>query len=117
MLAELTGGVKIIWTKTLKGVAGAAPLKLLNVIAHEFCHLATGMISKKLTARHTKVFWEWARKCEAAFAHRGVRVTTSVSWPISYKYTWKCSNQQCGHEYERHWEKFSNAHTCCLCLK
>jgi predicted SprT family Zn-dependent metalloprotease len=150
-LAADTGGVKIIWTKTLNTTAGRAKWKretvrnkntqpdgksaisyrhhaaielaekviddedrLLNVIAHEFCHLANFMISDISTNPHGKEFKGWAAKCSRHFGDRGIRVTTKHSYIIEYKYAWECTN--CGIEYKRHSKSVDPArHQCGTC--
>ncbi|KAF4947018.1 hypothetical protein FGADI_10741 [Fusarium gaditjirri] len=136
-LAEFTGGVKLVWTKTLNTTAGRAswrcetirtarkaedgqPTKifkhhasielaekviddenrLLNVMAHEFCHLANFMISGITTNPHGREFKAWAAKCSAKFGDRGIEVTTKHSYEIDFKYIWEC--EECGAEYKRH---------------
>ncbi|KAG9501473.1 hypothetical protein J7337_007161 [Fusarium musae] len=136
-LAESTGGVKLVWTKTLNTTAGRAswrcetirttrkaedgqPIKifkhhasielaekviddenrLLNVMAHEFCHLANFMISGITTNPHGREFKAWAAKCSAKFGDRGIEVTTKHSYEIDFKYIWEC--EECGLEYKRH---------------
>ncbi|KAG5797042.1 hypothetical protein H9Q69_003933 [Fusarium xylarioides] len=136
-LAESTGGVKLVWTKTLNTTAGRAswrcetirttrkaedgqPIKifkhhasielaekviddenrLLNVMAHEFCHLANFMISGITTNPHGREFKAWAAKCSAKFGDRGIEVTTKHSYEIDFKYVWEC--EECGVEYKRH---------------
>ncbi|PKS10860.1 hypothetical protein jhhlp_002617 [Lomentospora prolificans] len=74
--------------------------RLLNVIAHEFCHLANFMISGVTNRPHGKEFKAWASKCSEAFADRGIEVTTKHSYDINFKYIWKCVS--CGIEYKRH---------------
>ena len=74
--------------------------RLLNVIAHEFCHLANFMVSGIKTNPHGKEFKAWAAKCSKHFGHRGVEVTTKHSYTIEYKYVWECTN--CGTEFKRH---------------
>ncbi|KAG6090192.1 hypothetical protein E4U30_008215 [Claviceps sp. LM220 group G6] len=75
-------------------------LKLLNVLAHEFCHLATFMISGILKKPHGKEFKTWASKCSVAFGERGIHVTTKHSYEIDFKYVWQCDS--CHLEYKRH---------------
>lgn len=137
-MAASTGGVNIIWSKTLKTTAGRAnwrreatkssqqdmndPLptityrhyasielaekviddqdRLLNVIAHEFCHLANFMVSGIKNNPHGKEFKSWAAQCSRKFGDRGIKVTTKHSYSIDYKYVWECSS--CGLEYKRH---------------
>lgn len=134
-LAMPTGGVKIVWTKTLNTTAGRANWrrktakkeategdepaeyqhfasielaekviddeeKLLNVIAHEFCHLANFMVNGITNNPHGKEFKSWATKCSRKFGDRGIKVTTKHSYDIDYKYIWQCA--ECKSEYKRH---------------
>ncbi|KAK3706865.1 hypothetical protein LTR37_012544 [Vermiconidia calcicola] len=85
--------------------------RLLNVIAHEFCHLANFMVSGVKDQPH-----EWGRKCTQAFGHRGVEVTTKHSYQIEYKYIWQCCNEDCGVEFKRHSKSVDpKRHTCGSC--
>ncbi|KAM3422075.1 hypothetical protein BST61_g2451 [Cercospora zeina] len=147
-LSASTGGVQIIWSKTLNSTAGRAnwrrettkshhssnnnePTKatitthkhfatielaskvltyspqaetqLLNVLAHEFCHLANFMISGIKDQPHGTSFKSWGRKCSQAFQDREIEVTTKHSYEIEYKYVWKCVEEEaCGMEFKRH---------------
>lgn len=74
--------------------------RLLNVIAHEFCHLANFMVSGIRNNPHGKEFKSWALKCSQQFGNRGIHVTTKHSYDIDYKYIWECVN--CGTEFKRH---------------
>lgn len=154
-IAELTaesGGVKIIWSKTLQTTAGRAnwrreavqPLKLgpdgaipkskyrhhasielaeriisdedrlLNVMAHEFCHLATFMISNVKNNPHGKEFKSWGAKCSRRFGDKGVEVTTKHSYSIEYKYIWECT--ACKVKYKRQSKSIDPArHKCGAC--
>ncbi|KAK5751097.1 hypothetical protein LTS12_018820 [Elasticomyces elasticus] len=76
--------------------------RLLNVVAHEFCHLANFMVSGIKDQPHGRQFKEWGRKCTRAFGSRGVEVTTKHSYQIEYKYVWRCSGDECGTEFKRH---------------
>ncbi|KAI4233934.1 MAG: hypothetical protein LQ349_004105 [Xanthoria aureola] len=88
--------------------------RLINVIAHEYCHLLNFMVSNVKDNPHGKEFKLWAKKCSAAFAHRGVHVTTTHVYEISYKYIWVCS--KCGVEYKRHSKSIDPArHSCGKC--
>lgn len=72
------------------------------------------MVSNVKDNPHGKEFKLWAKKCSAAFAHRGVHVTTTHVYEISYKYIWACSN--CGVEYKRHSKSIDPAkHSCGKC--
>jgi predicted SprT family Zn-dependent metalloprotease len=88
--------------------------RLLNVIAHEFCHLANFMISNIKTNPHGKEFKEWAAKVSRRFVDRGIEVTTKHSYEIDYKYVWECVN--CGLEFKRHSRSIAPArHQCGKC--
>ncbi|KAL8936868.1 MAG: hypothetical protein Q9216_004711 [Gyalolechia sp. 2 TL-2023] len=88
--------------------------RLINVIAHEYCHLLNFMISNVKDRPHGKEFKMWAKKCSAAFAHRGIDVTTKHSYEIVYKYIWACT--QCATEYKRHSKSIDPArHSCGKC--
>lgn len=88
--------------------------RLINVIAHEYCHLLNFMISNVKDHPHGKEFKVWAKKCSAAFAHRGINVTTKHTYEIAYKYIWACTH--CGTEYKRHSKSIDPArHSCGKC--
>lgn len=90
--------------------------RLLNVIAHEFCHLANFMISGIKDKPHGHQFKEWGGKCTQAFKDRGVEVTTKHSYQIEYKYIWQCSNEDCAVEFKRHSKSIDpKRHTCGTC--
>ncbi|KAL6852858.1 hypothetical protein ACO1O0_007406 [Amphichorda felina] len=135
-LAESSGGVKLVWSKTLNTTAGRANWRretiratkpdgtgvdvkykhhasielaekviddenrLLNVLAHEFCHLANFMITGITNNPHGKEFKVWAGKCSRTFGDKGVDVTTKHTYEIAFKYVWECS--ACGTEHKRH---------------
>ncbi|KAI1491747.1 SprT-like family-domain-containing protein [Biscogniauxia mediterranea] len=74
---------------------------LLNTVAHEFCHLAVFMLDGgKPKSAHGPEFKAWGRRCGAAFADRGIEVTTKHSYEIEYKYIWRCAG--CAVEVKRH---------------
>lgn len=88
--------------------------RLLNVIAHEFCHLANFMVSSIKTNPHGKEFKAWAAKCSRDFSDRGIEVTTKHSYAIDYKYVWECT--KCGVEFKRHSKSIDPArHRCGGC--
>jgi predicted SprT family Zn-dependent metalloprotease len=145
-LAEETGGVQIVWNKTLQTTAGRANWKretlrtegtmsgaepqtpgvssskhhasielaeriiddedrLLNTLAHEYCHLANFMISNVHNNPHGPSFKQWGLKCKEALKDHPVyggrfEVTTKHSYKIDYKYVWSCVD--CGQTYGRH---------------
>jgi predicted SprT family Zn-dependent metalloprotease len=152
VLSASTGGVRLIWSKTLNSTAGranwrrettktrASPTspatvtqkhhasielaekviddeeRLFNVLAHEFCHLANFMVSGIKDQPHGASFKAWGAKCTAAFASRGVHVTTKHSYQIDYKYVWRCSTEGCWAEFKRHSKSIDPLrHTCGSC--
>lgn len=151
-LTESTGGIRIVWSRTLNTTAGRATWKrervtrgaestgnaapngpshrqhatielaekviddetrLLNVVAHEFCHLAVFMLSGAGAAAkpHGSEFKSWAARCSKAFADRGIIVTTRHDYDIAFRYAWQC--ESCGIEYQRHSKSIDPArHRC-----
>ncbi|CZT53247.1 uncharacterized protein RSE6_14720 [Rhynchosporium secalis] len=90
--------------------------RLLNVIAHEFCHLANFMVSGVKTNPHGKEFKVWAAKCSRHFGDRGIEVTTKHSYEIDYKYVWSCTNERCGMLFKRHSKSVDpKRHQCGTC--
>lgn len=90
--------------------------RLLNVVAHEFCHLANFMVSGVTNNPHGKEFKAWASKCSARFGARGIEVTTKHSYEIAFKYVWQCSEAGCRLEFKRHSKSIDpKRHSCGLC--
>lgn len=88
--------------------------RLINVLAHEYCHLANFMISGVKDQPHGKEFKTWAAKVTRAFRHRGIEVTTKHGYDITYKYIWSCG--ECGLEYKRHSKSIDpSKHSCGAC--
>ncbi|ROW15774.1 hypothetical protein VPNG_02084 [Cytospora leucostoma] len=89
--------------------------RLLNVIAHEFCHLANFMISGVTNNPHGREFKAWAARVTAAFGdERGIEVTTKHSYDIDFRYVWECAG--CGVEYKRHSRSINtDRHRCGAC--
>jgi predicted SprT family Zn-dependent metalloprotease len=150
-LCAQTGGIKLLWSRTLKTTAGRAnwrreqirlrtgPLptdfttsirhhctielaekviddrvRLYNVLAHEFCHLTTFMISNVRNSPHGAEFKAWGARVSAAFAHLDVCVTTKHSYAIEFKYVWECV--ACGYEFKRHSKSIDTSrHSCGKC--
>ncbi|MCJ1249445.1 hypothetical protein MMC30_006669 [Trapelia coarctata] len=91
-----------------------SPSRLLNVLAHEYCHLANFMISGIKDQPHGREFKAWARKVSETFAGRGVNVTTKHDYAIAFKYVWVCEG--CGLEYKRHSKSIEpGRHSCGSC--
>ncbi|KAF3033812.1 hypothetical protein E8E12_003273 [Didymella heteroderae] len=152
-LSATTGGIQLLWSKTLKTTAGRANWRreviriktspagappafrtesrhhcsielaakviddeerLYNVLAHEFCHLLTFMVSEVRNNPHGAEFKAWGRQVSHAFAGRGVEVTTKHSYAIEYKFVWECVD--CGYEFKRHSRSVDTSrHSCGKC--
>jgi predicted SprT family Zn-dependent metalloprotease len=150
-LTSSTGGIKLVWSRTLKTTAGRANWRretlrlrtgpqasdfstetrhhcsidlaekviddeerLYNVLAHEFCHLTTFMLSNVRNNPHGAEFKAWGRAASAAFAHLGVAVTTKHAYAIEYKFVWECV--ACGCAFKRHSKSVDVArHSCGKC--
>lgn len=90
--------------------------RLLNVLAHEYCHLLNFMVSNVRDQPHGASFKVWAKRVTDAFSDRGIEVTTKHSYEIEYKYLWVCQDDGCATEYERHSRSIDPArHTCGKC--
>ena len=105
--------------------------RLVNTLAHEFCHLANFMVSGVRDQPHGASFKAWADKVSSHLRtapnlpelYRSVEVTTKHSYTINHKYLWVCAGQSalqgsaqaaaraflaldddpgCGAEYGRH---------------
>lgn len=89
--------------------------RLLNVIAHEFCHLANFMVTGITNNPHGKEFKAWAAKVTRVFGEsRGIEVTTKHSYDIDFKYVWECT--ACGIEFKRHSKSIqTDRHRCGSC--
>lgn len=89
--------------------------RLLNVIAHEFCHLANFMITGITNNPHGKEFKSWGAKVTRVFGEsRGIEVTTKHSYDIDFKYVWECT--MCGLEFKRHSKSIHpDRHRCGSC--
>ena len=88
--------------------------RLINVLAHEYCHLANFMISGVKDQPHGKEFKAGAAQVTRAFGDRGVEVTTKHGYDITYKYIWACDD--CDLEYKRHSKSIDPAkHSCGVC--
>lgn len=89
--------------------------RLLNVIAHEFCHLANFMVSGVTTNPHGREFKAWASRVTRAFGEaHGIEVTTKHAYDIDFKYIWECT--VCGLEFKRHSRSIQpDRHRCGAC--
>ncbi|KAL3479521.1 SprT-like family-domain-containing protein [Aspergillus californicus] len=158
-----TGGIRIVWSKTLQTTAGRANWKrdrtevnfsssgssssgsetpcppsiknyatielaeriiddedrLINTLAHEYCHLANYIVSNVRNQPHGASFQTWGRKCKEALKDHPVyggriEVTTRHSYKIDYKYVWTCVD--CCQNYGRHSKSIDpSKHRCGKC--
>lgn len=151
-MSASTGGIQIIWSKTLRSTAGRAnwkrtvskpsgspvkgspdsqsiekqpgvvvqhfasieladkiidrPERLVNTLAHEFCHLANFMVSGVRDQPHGESFKKWGVKvtswlkssaAKKAIGWREIwkaaEVTTKHSYVIETKYLWVCTGR------------------------
>ena len=97
--------------------------RLVNTLAHEFCHLANFMVSNIRDQPHGASFKSWAAKVTKHLRKsenelwRKVEVTTKHNYAINHKYLWVCVGRDktkvmeflnmdevegCGAEYGRH---------------
>ena len=105
--------------------------RLVNTLAHEFCHLANFMVSGVRDQPHGASFKAWADNVTTHLRtapnlpklYRSAEVTTKHSYVINHKYLWVCAGQSalpgsaqaaaraflaldddpgCGAEYGRH---------------
>ena len=119
--------------------------RLVNTLAHEFCHLANFMVSGVRDQPHGASFKAWADKVTTHLRtapnlpelYRSVEVTTKHSYNINHKYLWVCAGQSalpgsaqaaaraflaldddpgCGTEYGRHSKSVDpDKHRCGKC--
>ncbi|KAL2785192.1 SprT-like family-domain-containing protein [Aspergillus keveii] len=153
-----TGGVRIIWSKTLQTTAGRASWKrdrssgcsssgsdtsssttstkhfatielaeriiddedrLINTMAHEYCHLANYIVMGVRDQPHGASFQALGRKCKEALKDHPtyggrIEVTTKHSYKIDYKYVWTCVD--CCQNYGRHSKSINpTRHRCGKC--
>lgn len=88
--------------------------RLLNVLAHEFCHLANFMVSGITGNPHGREFKAWAAQCSRHFGARGIQVTTKHTYEIDFRYVWTCA--ACATQYKRHSKSIDpRRHRCGLC--
>ncbi|RMZ87137.1 hypothetical protein DV736_g5643, partial [Chaetothyriales sp. CBS 134916] len=97
--------------------------RLVNTLAHEYCHLANFMVSNICDQPHGASFKMWAAKVTQRLRKsenelwKNVEVTTKHGYTISHKYLWVCvgrkktkameflnieDSEGCGAEYGRH---------------
>ncbi|KAI1619851.1 SprT-like family-domain-containing protein [Exophiala viscosa] len=111
--------------------------RLVNTVAHEFCHLTNFMISNIRDQPHGASFKQWAERVTSYLRAsdveiwRKVEVTTKHSYVINHKYLWVCVGREqtpamnflnindedgCGAEYGRHSKSIDpDKHRCGKC--
>ena len=155
-MTKETGGVKIIWSKTLQTTAGRATSKrahpsssssssngsngnspakdqyqasielaeriidsedrLINTLAHEYCHLTNTLISRVRNNPHGTSFKQWGLRCKQALQNHPdyagrVEVTTKHNYQIDFKYVWACVD--CAQSFGRHSKSINPAAVRC----
>lgn len=139
-MTKETGGVKIVWSKTLQTTAGRATSKraqdtaqyhstielaervidnedrLINTLAHEYCHLTNTLISRVRNNPHGTSFKQWGLRCKQALQNHPdyagrVEVTTKHNYQIDYKYVWACVD--CAQSFGRHSKSINPAAVRC----
>ncbi|KAK5937602.1 hypothetical protein PMZ80_010222 [Knufia obscura] len=154
-MSASTGGIKVIWSKTLRSTAGRAnwkrtvtkasgspvkgnpdslavdrqpgvvvshfasielaekiidrPERLVNTLAHEFCHLANFMVSNVRDQPHGTSFKRWGQKVTSFLSSSVARkesgyrpewkaceVSTKHSYVVETKYLWVCAGRPAG---------------------
>ncbi|EPS33284.1 hypothetical protein PDE_08246 [Penicillium oxalicum 114-2] len=90
--------------------------RLINTLAHEYCHLANYMISNVHDNPHGASFKNWGVKCAEAMRDHPlyggqIHVTTKHTYQIDYKYVWSCTS--CGQEYRRHSKSIDTGRSRC----
>ncbi|KAJ5281016.1 hypothetical protein N7478_006388 [Penicillium angulare] len=92
--------------------------RLVNTLAHEYCHLANYMITGMLNNPHGADFKKWGKTVEDAMADHPkyggkITVKTTHSYKIAFKYEWKCEG--CGHIFGRHSKSIDPTMKVCRC--
>jgi predicted SprT family Zn-dependent metalloprotease len=76
------------------------PHRLRSTLLHEMCHAAAWLIDGVYKPSHGKCFQKWA---QIAMNHvRGIEVTTTHDYQISFKYAWACTAPKCECVIKRH---------------
>ncbi|KAL9108403.1 MAG: hypothetical protein Q9227_006864 [Pyrenula ochraceoflavens] len=140
---EHLGGVEIRWSKTLSKTAGRATRsvgrdgiavaayvelsdkiidqedRLVQTLAHEFCHIAVYYGYGHGAQAHGREFWDLADEINEWFEnhpnplYRGRRISTRHDYEIDFKFVWMCTGAKsvahvredsrgCGLTYGRH---------------
>ncbi|GAA5991592.1 hypothetical protein JCM5350_002626 [Sporobolomyces pararoseus] len=77
--------------------------KLYNTLSHELCHIAVWLLSKEPNGPpHGSNFKLWGQRCMLFGQTKGLKITTTHSYQIDYKFRWKCLRFECGKIFGRH---------------
>lgn len=90
--------------------------RLINTLAHEYCHLANYMVSNVHDQPHGASFKQWGLKCSEALKDHPdfggkINVTTKHTYKIDYKYVWSCVG--CSQTYGRHSKSIDTTRSRC----
>ena len=90
--------------------------RMINTLAHEYCHLTNNMISRVYNNPHGTSFKQWGLRCKQALQNHPVyagrvEVTTKHNYQIDYKYVWTCVD--CAQNYGRHSKSINPAKSRC----
>ena len=76
--------------------------KLYNTLSHELCHIAVWLLSKEPNGPpHGSNFKLWGKRCMLFGQTKGLKITTTHSYQIDYKFRWKCLRFECGKMYTK----------------
>jgi germ cell nuclear acidic protein len=88
--------------------------RLRRTLSHEMCHAAAWIIDHVRKPPHGRVFKRWARKVQQVYPN--IPVSTCHDYEIFFKFRYRCTNENCGHEYGRHSDSINPAkHGCGKC--
>ncbi|KAL8291530.1 hypothetical protein RQP46_002508 [Phenoliferia psychrophenolica] len=74
--------------------------KLLHTLAHELCHIAAWILSGEMKPDHGPAFKLWAKR--VTIMRPEIHITTTHSYKIAYKFSWRCDRTVCGKTFGRH---------------
>lgn len=90
--------------------------RLINTLAHEYCHLTNTLISRVRNNPHGTSFKQWGLRCKQALQNHPeyagrVEVTTKHNYEIDFKYVWACVD--CAQSFGRHSKSINPAAVRC----
>jgi predicted SprT family Zn-dependent metalloprotease len=88
--------------------------KLRTTLLHELIHAAVWILEGVSKPPHGKEFKRWA--AHAMREIKDVKVTTTHSYEINYRYAWACTNSNCSFIVKRHSKSVdTKKHVCGRC--